>query len=757
MPNVLGIDLGTANSAVSATLNNGDITRTFIPHDGTLYGDNVIPSYLAFSSQGEITAIGLNARNMYFNGSGDYIFRHIKRLIGRTYDYVEERIRKNHAPFLEFKGRINCREDGFISFIVGPKEISVTEMVSYLIKKLYNDAKIEAGKYGETIDSVVISLPAGTGDFQRQETLKASVLAGINKEIIRIIEEPTAAAVAKGLYGTMGKIIVIDVGAGTTDVVIGYIAQVENNISMQLTSRECDDLLGGMDMDYLILEYVLHRNPELKTIYENLPAQEQYRLTGRIEDAKINTVRDGHGTVAAVLVDNENRKIRVRADFDETELNKIINPIINGFAAADGRKGIKVVIENALLQSAGGKSALVPQVIEELEHIILVGGPCRMAAMFDMLCDVFASNKNIVNQLNSLRDTRLEDKFYMEGVSKGDAFYKGLSINGELPSVMTITNETINVFNLYEGGTTPVVLSGTPYETSQGIVNKVQVKVHENANHWWILREKESGDNKNRKIRRCDVSDHIIILPQSGELEVSYKFGTAGTDNDVTTIEGCGLQKIVFPKRQKVSTLGKMLEEKYIGFLGAAKKIQGLVETAREHLCRYLVEEKGLGPLDAKQAVDRTLPQGSLENCRQIQIDEGQELSEDEIKLALEKGLVKMREGTAIDKGLLTSSDIEAMDITIAFSIPNTRTEMQELIGLSHYLLTIKPTPGNEQYFDQLTSYLKELEKKPSRNIAATTATALMVLADVLYDGGAIPKNRYEDIKYSCVRFRLGQ
>lgn len=109
-----------------------------VPSGGTLYGDNVIPSYIAFNQQGELIAYGLAARERFFNGSNAFVFRHIKRLIGRTYDYVAERISKNHAPFLEFKDCIKRREDGFISLQMGSTELSVTQVMSYLIKKIYD-------------------------------------------------------------------------------------------------------------------------------------------------------------------------------------------------------------------------------------------------------------------------------------------------------------------------------------------------------------------------------------------------------------------------------------------------------------------------------------------------------------------------------------------------------------------------------------------------------------------------------------------
>ncbi|GAI34150.1 unnamed protein product, partial [marine sediment metagenome] len=166
----------------------------------------------------------------------------------------------------------------------------------------------------------------------RQATKQAAKMAGLTDIDIRVIEEPTAAAIAKNLGGVQGNIIVIDVGAGTTDVVIGHMEVTEDGLRLITTTRECDDVLGGVDMDNLILDYVMQKDtkpPTLCEIYTELDTNQRLRLMGKIEEAKISASQCGDGVISTVLATTPSKRIHV--PLDGAQLANIVAPVINGY------------------------------------------------------------------------------------------------------------------------------------------------------------------------------------------------------------------------------------------------------------------------------------------------------------------------------------------------------------------------------------------------------------------------------------------
>ena len=146
----LGIDLGTSNSA-AAVVFGGDEKKPFTvePIDGPLLGDLVFPSYVAFNTKGEVTAAGFVARERFFNyGQSDLVVRHFKRLIGRPFDYVIEKINQKNRAFFEFKDRIKRSGDGSILLTVGDRDISIVEIASCLLRKIVEDSQAFVQKWG---------------------------------------------------------------------------------------------------------------------------------------------------------------------------------------------------------------------------------------------------------------------------------------------------------------------------------------------------------------------------------------------------------------------------------------------------------------------------------------------------------------------------------------------------------------------------------------------------------------------------------
>ena len=742
----LGIDLGTSNSA-AAVVFDADKKNPFTiePTEGHFLGDLVFPSYVAFNKKGEVSAAGLPARERFLGGQSDLVVRHFKRLIGRPFDYVIEQVSKDDRAFSEFRDRIKRSSDGSILITVGERDISVVEVASCLLKKIVEDSQTLIRNRGEEIDSVVISLPAGFDDSQRQATIEAAKLAGLEGINITVIEEPTAAAVARGLGGMEGKIMVIDVGAGTTDVIIGYMEQTQDGSHLTMTGRDCDDVLGGIDMDNEILKYIFEHDtglPKLEDIFHELQADQRLRLMGKIEEAKISASRDGSGAISIRLSIGKAESKQIHVPLDEITLSNIVKHLIDGNEVNNHKKGVRPVVERALLKAAGGNLATVPKVIDEIEWLILVGGPCRMRCLHQMLKDVFKRNTNVVMQIDNVDST---DRLIKEAVAQGAALsqVKGIDVTTSVPW-------TISIF--HESGVTPVIGAGTPYTRGQGTSRSVNIPVTKDSTLLWILSQKDS-----QPTRGWSMHSHIVNVPQEGKLKVSLNWGEGGVETDKTSVEGCGLPgSIDFPGVHNNTTLGKELEDIYMWYITAAKDLRRLIEMAREPLVRWLVPQVGTVS-EAERRTDELLrvSEIDLEKCDNINVDTEGYLTDEEINLAIKTGYFEMRQQAAIERGLLSPRTTEVLNqVVLPLLVNQTPTTPDELISESNkFLNASRNCSPCTQFWQQLSQWSHRLELIPNDHaVASATATALGALATCLHNQQVISEEEFSHIQNICWR-----
>ncbi len=743
----LGIDLGTSNSA-AAVVFDADKKNPFMiePTEGPFFGDLVFPSYVAFNRKGEVSAVGLPARERFLGGQSDLVVRHFKRLIGRPFDYVIEQISKDDRAFSEFRDRIKRSTDGSILITIGERDISVVEVASCLLKKIVEDSQTLIRNRGEKIDSVVISLPAGFDDSQRQATIEAAKLAGLEGINITVIEEPTAAAVARGLGGMEGKIMVIDVGAGTTDVIIGYMEQTQDGPHLTMTGRDCDDVLGGIDMDNEILKYIFEHDtglPKLEDIFYELQADQRLRLMGKIEEAKISASRDGSGAISIRLSIGRAESKQIHVPLDEIILSNIVEPLINGREVNNHNKGVRPVVERALLKAAGGNLTTVPKVIDEIEWLILVGGPCRMRCLHQMLKDVFKRNTNVVMQIDNVDRA---DRLIKEAVAQGAALsqVKGIEVTTSVPW-------TVSIF--HQSGVTPVIGAGTPYTRGQGTSRSVNIPVTQGSNLLWILSQKDS-----QPTRGWSMHSHIVNVPQEGKLKVSLKWGEGGVETDKASVEGCGLPgSIDFPQVSNKTTLGKELESRYKWYITVAKDLRRLIELAREPLVRWLVPQVG-AVSEAERQTDELLrvSEFDLEKCDNINVDTEGYLTDEEISLAIKTGYFETRQQAAMERGLLSARAAEVLDrVVLPLLVNQTPATPDELINEANKLLNVSRNCSPcTQFWQQLSQWSHRLELIPNDHaVASATATALGALADCLYNQQVISEEEFSHIQDICWRF----
>ena len=242
MSKIIGIDLGTTNSCVA--IMEGGRPKVIENSEGA----RTTPSVVAYAEDGEIL-VGAPAKRQAVTNAKNTVFA-VKRLIGRRFEEKEVQKDINLMPY-----RIVKADNGDAWVEVRGKKIAPQQVSAEILRKMKKTAE---DYLGEEVTEAVITVPAYFNDSQRQATKDAGRIAGL--EVKRIINEPTAAALAFGLDKREGdrKIAVYDLGGGTFDISIIEIANVEGEHQFEVLSTNGDTFLGGEDFDQRIIEYVVN-------------------------------------------------------------------------------------------------------------------------------------------------------------------------------------------------------------------------------------------------------------------------------------------------------------------------------------------------------------------------------------------------------------------------------------------------------------------------------------------------------------------
>jgi molecular chaperone DnaK len=346
MAKAIGIDLGTTNSVVSVM--EGDTPTVVVNSEG----GRVTPSVVAFTKTGE-RIVGQIAKRQAALNPEKTVFS-IKRFMGRKYSEVTEELKQ--VPYKVVPGPNDAVRIDIDGKLYSPEEIS-----SHILRKLADDA----GKYlGEKVKDAVITVPAYFNDAQRQATKDAGQIAGLN--VLRIINEPTAAALAYGLDKKKNEtILVFDLGGGTFDV---SILEVGDGV-FEVKSTAGDTHLGGDDFDKRVVDWLVEEFKRDQGVDLSKDRQALQRLTEAAEKAKIE--------LSSAI---------------ETEINL---PFIT--ADASGPKHLLLKLTRAkfdqlthdLVERTMGpvKQAIADAKVSEkdLDEVILVGGSTRIPAVKDLV------------------------------------------------------------------------------------------------------------------------------------------------------------------------------------------------------------------------------------------------------------------------------------------------------------------------------------------------------------------------------------
>jgi len=350
MGKILGIDLGTTNS-VMAVIEGGE--ATVIP---TAEGGRLLPSVVAFTKTGE-RLVGQTARRQAVVNADNTVYS-IKRLMGRRFDDPEVQKARKVLPYKITEGKGG---DARVSLPQTGKEYTPQEISAMILRKLADDA---AAYLGERVTQAVITVPAYFNDSQRQATKDAGRIAGL--EVLRIINEPTAASLAYGLDKKSAEtILVFDLGGGTFDVSILDVG--EGVVEVRATSG--DTFLGGDDWDQQIVDWVADEFKKEQGIDLRQDRQALQRLKEAAEKAKIE--------LSTVI---------------ETEINL---PFIT--ADASGPKHLQIRLTRAKLEQLTGdlvqrlrgpfEQALRDAKLQagDIDEVVLVGGATRMPMVQELV------------------------------------------------------------------------------------------------------------------------------------------------------------------------------------------------------------------------------------------------------------------------------------------------------------------------------------------------------------------------------------
>jgi molecular chaperone DnaK len=348
MPKIVGIDLGTTNSVV-AVMEGGD--PVVIPN---AEGNRTTPSVVAFTKNGE-RLVGQTAKRQA-TINPDNTFYSIKRFIGRNFD--ETTVEREMVPFKVVKGP---RNDVRVFSPVTGKEYAPQEISAMVLQKLKTDAE---AYLGEPVTKAVITVPAYFNDSQRQATKDAGKIAGL--EVLRIINEPTAAALAYGLDKKKDEtILVFDLGGGTFDV---SVLEVGDGV-VEVKATNGDTHLGGDDYDQRIVNWLIDEFRKDQGIDLSKDRQALQRLKEAAEKAKIelSSMSETEINLPFITADASGPKhlqMRLtRAKFEQL--------------TADLTERLKGPFFQAL-KDAGLKPG-------DLDEVVLVGGSTRMPVVIDLV------------------------------------------------------------------------------------------------------------------------------------------------------------------------------------------------------------------------------------------------------------------------------------------------------------------------------------------------------------------------------------
>ncbi len=359
MAKVIGIDLGTTNSCVAVM--DGGKPKVIENAEGA----RTTPSIVAFTKDGE-RLIGQPAKRQAVTNPDNTVFA-VKRLIGRRFDDPVTKKDTELVPYSIVKGK---NGDAWVK--AGGEDYSPSQISAFILQKMKETAE---SYLGETVTQAVITVPAYFNDAQRQATKDAGQIAGL--EVLRIINEPTAAALAYGLEKSEGKTIAVyDLGGGTFDV---SILEIGDGV-FEVKSTNGDTFLGGEDFDSKLVEWLADKfkakeNMDLKTDKLALQRLKEAAEKAKIELSSTATTEINLPFITARMEGGTTTPLHLVETVTRADLEKMVAPLI---------ERTKEPMKKALADA--GITA------KDVDEVVLVGGMTRMPRVRETVKEFFGKD-----------------------------------------------------------------------------------------------------------------------------------------------------------------------------------------------------------------------------------------------------------------------------------------------------------------------------------------------------------------------------
>ncbi len=553
MGRIIGIDLGTTNSCVAVM--EGGTPKVIENAEGA----RTTPSIVAYTDDGEIL-VGAPAKRQAVTNPQNTLFA-VKRLIGRRFEEKEVQKDIGLMPY-----KIVKADNGDAWVEVRDKKMAPPQVSAEVLRKMKKAAE---DYLGEEVTEAVITVPAYFNDSQRQATKDAGRVAGL--EVKRIINEPTAAALAFGMDKKEGdrKIAVYDLGGGTFDISIIEIAELDGEHQFEVLSTNGDTFLGGEDFDQRLIDYIAEEFKKEQGVDLKKDVLALQRLKEAAEKAKIEL-----------------------SSGQQTEVNL---PYIT--ADASGPKHLAVKITRAKFESM--VEDLITRTIEpckialkdaglttsQIDDVILVGGQTRMPKVMDAVKDFFGKEPR--------RDVNPD-----EAVAVGASIQGGV-LQGEVKDVLLLDVTPLSLGIETLGGVmTKLIPKNTTIPTKASQVfstaddNQSAVTVHVLQGE----REMATGNKSLGQFNLSDIPPAPRGMPQievtfdidaNGILHVSAKDKATGKENKIRIQASSGLSEEEIQRMVKDAEANAAEDHKAFELATARNAADAMIHSVKKSLGEY--------------------------------------------------------------------------------------------------------------------------------------------------------------------------